>query len=377
MANNDLSGANVNGQEKAKLIDYFLAVVKHSGSDLHLKANSRPRIRIAGEIRTVTGEDLSNEQIEQMAFAIMNPKQKEHYEHEGAVDFAYNIQGGDRFRINVFRQRGLTSLAARRVERKIPTFEDLHLPPQTPKLADYHQGLVLLSGITGSGKSTTIAAMIERINQARACHIVTIEDPIEYVFEDKKAFISQREIGIDVADFHDGLKYLMREDPDVVLIGELRDRETFMAALQASETGHLVFGTIHSSTTAQTIIRLLDLFPVEERGLIRQSLIFDLRAIVTQKLLPSIMDGADRVPAVEIMINNAPIRKLIADAREQEIIDVIKANYDIGMQDFNESLRKLVEDEWIEVEVAYDVSPNPEELKMRLKGITASGGGFH
>lgn len=376
MADNGLVNGNVISDGDEKLLAYFRATIKHGGSDLHLKADSRPRIRIGGQIRIVSGEELTNGEIEAMALAVMDDRLKQQYRQEGAVDFAYDVQGEDRFRVNVFRQRGMTSIAARRVERRIPTFEELHLPPQIPKLSDYHQGLVLLSGITGSGKSTTIAAMIERINTNRPCHIITIEDPIEYIFEDKKAFINQREIGIDVMNFHDALKFLMREDPDVVLIGEMRDRETFAAALQAAETGHLVFGTIHSSTTAQTITRLLDLFPSEERGLIRQSLVFNLRAIITQKLLPSILEGVAQVPAVEIMINNAPIRKLIEDARETDINDVIKGNYDIGMQDFNEALRRMVADEWIESELAYEVSPNPEELKMRLKGITASGGGL-
>jgi len=372
----DLSAHNVQGNGDLKIVNYFRAVIKYEGSDLHLKAGAKPRIRIAGKIRTLAGDELSNEQIEEMIFAIMTPRLRDMYETHGAVDFAFELEGEDRFRINVFRQRSMTSVAARRVTRVIPTFEELNLPPQLPSLADYHQGLVLLSGITGSGKSTTIAAMIERINQNRPCHVVTIEDPIEYLFEDKKAFINQREIGIDVPDFHEGLKYLMREDPDVVLIGEMRDKETFDAALQASETGHLVFGTIHSSTTTGTITRLLDLFPSEERALVRQSLVFNLRAIVSQKLLPSIKTGTDRVPAVEIMISNPSIRKLIEEERESEIIEVIKSNYDIGMQDFTESLRALVEREWIEAEVAYEIAPNPEELKMVLKGIKTTQTGI-
>jgi twitching motility protein PilT len=306
----------------------------------------------------------------------MSPKYKEHFLREGAVDFAYDIVGGDRFRINAFKQKGMTSVAARRVTRKIPSADQLHLPPHMLKLADFSQGLVLLSGITGSGKSTTIASMIEYINQTRPCHIVTVEDPIEYLFEDKKSFINQREVGIDVRNFHEALKYLMREDPDVVLIGEMRDRETFSAALSAAETGHLVFGTVHSSTTSQTISRLLDMFTAEERGLIRQSLVFNLKAIVTQKLLPGIMEGIKLVPAVEIMISNPSVRKLIAEEREREIIDVLKSNYTDGMQDFTEALRQMVEKEWIEVELAYEVAPNPEELKMRLRGISTGRGGI-
>ncbi len=374
MADNDI--AEHNGNVGSKLDSLFKAVIQHGGSDLHLKAGSKPRIRIAGSIRTVSGDQLSNESILEMMHSIMVPKMRDHFEREGAVDFAYDLDGASRFRINVFRQRGSTSVAARLVEATIPTFKALHLPDKLAELSEFHQGLVLLSGITGSGKSTTIAAMLEHINENRACHIVTLEDPIEFMFADKKAFINQREIGIDVNNFADGLKYLMREDPDVVLIGEMRDRETFAAALQAAETGHLVFGTIHSSTTSQTITRLLDLFPQEERGLIRQSLVFNLKAIITQRLMPSIVEGCDRIPAVEILINNPAIRKLIADSRESEILEVIKSNYDIGMQDLNESLRALVESESVEVSTAYEASPNPEELKMILKGISSSRAGI-
>ncbi len=374
--NNVQVGSSDKSPGEMKILSLFKALIKLGGSDLHLKANSKPRVRLGGDIKVVNADPLSNEQIEEMMYAIMQPKSKEHFLREGAVDFAYDIPGGDRFRINVFRQKGLTSVAARRVTRKIPTAEQLHLPPHLLKLSDFHQGLILLSGITGSGKSTTIAALIEHINQTRPCHIVTVEDPIEYLFEDKKAFINQREIGIDVRNFHDALKYLMREDPDVVLIGEMRDRETFSAALAAAETGHLVFGTVHSSTTSQTITRLLDMFSAEERNLIRQSLVFNLKAIITQKLLPSILDGVRLVPAVEIMISNPSVRKLIEESRETEIIDVLKSNYSEGMQDFTESLRQLVDKEWIEVELAYEVAPNPEELKMRLRGISTRGGGI-
>jgi len=359
-----------------KIVSYLRAVIKHSGSDIHFKAGAKPRVRVAGQIRSLSGEPLSNEEIEDLVFAIMPDEAKERYAEKGAVDFAFEIKNEDRFRINVYRQRGQTSIAARRVTRTIPTFEELHLPPSLQKLAEFYQGLILLSGVTGSGKSTTIAAMLEHINRTRAEHIITIEDPIEYLFEDKKSFINQREVGIDVQDFHDALKYLMREDPDVVLIGEIRDGETVSAGLQAAETGHLVFGTIHSSTTAQTITRILDLFPEEERGLVRQSLVFNLRAIVSLKLLPSIKPDCPRVPVAEVLIVNAVIRKLIEEGRDSDITDVIKNSYHEGMQDFNESLRRLVEEEWIDIKLAYEVSPNPDELKMRLKGISTSRTGI-
>jgi len=268
------------------------------------------------------------------------------------------------------------SVAARRVNSEILDFRQLYLPESMYKITEFHQGLVLLAGITGSGKSTTIAAALDYINQTRACHIVTIEDPIEYLFRDKKSLINQREVHVDVANFQAALKYLMRQDPDVVLVGEMRDEETFMAALNAAETGHLVFGTIHASGAAQTIGRVLDLIPEGSRDLVRQTLVFNLQAIICQKLLPSIKPGVQRVPAVEIMFANSTIRKLIDEKRDDEIPKVIRACEAEGMMDMNSCLKRLVEEEFIETDVAYAASPNPQELKMRLKGISSGGGGI-
>ena len=348
-------------------------------SDLHLKADSPPRVRAGGELRTLTGGPLTAEQIRDGIFEMISPRLQQLYEERGAVDFAYDVGppgNADRFRVNAFQQRGKMSVAARRVSRDIRNFEELHLPPAMAKIAELQQGLVLLAGITGSGKSTTIAAMIDYINARWPVHIVTIEDPIEYLFTDKKACINQREIGIDVEDFHAALKYLMREDPDVVLIGEMRDQETFSAALHAAETGHLVFGTIHASSAAQTISRLLDLFPEGSRRLVRQTLEFNLRAIICQKLVRSVRPDVPLVPAVEIMISNAPIRKLIREERDNEIIDVIRASYDAGMIDFTEHLRRLVENGFIDHATAYEAAPNPDELRMALKGIRAASAGI-
>lgn len=357
---------------------YFLAMKKYGASDVHFKADTPVKFRVKGDIRNLDGGALTSEQVDALFFEIMSEKHQSRYLTEGSTDFAYQLPGamGERFRINIFRQRGQTSAACRRVPREILNYEQLHLPPVLSKLAQLHQGLILLAGITGSGKSTTIAAMIDQINATRACHIVTIEDPIEFLYEDKKAFINQREVGIDVADFPKALKYLMREDPDVVLIGELRDNETFEAALNAAETGHLVFGTIHASSGPSTIARLLELFPEEARALIRTSLVFNLQAVICQKLLPTIHPKFPRIPAVEIMICNSTIRKLIEEERDSDIASVIRASHNEGMVDFTESLRKLVEAEFISVKTAYAVAPNPDELKMRLKGISVSSGGI-
>lgn len=363
----------VNKSKSPAINKFFKACSKHEASDLHIKAGSPPKLRLKGELRAMQMPPLSNEEIETMIFEILTPQQQQWYFERGAVDFAHELEDVDRFRVNVFRQRGHTSLAARRVTANIKGYEDLHLPMSIANVAKFQQGLVLLAGITGAGKSTTIAAMIEQINRTESVHIVTIEDPIEYLFIDQKAHINQREIGIDVTDFHAALKYLMREDPDVVLVGEMRDRETFEAAMNAAETGHLVFGTIHASSSAQTITRILDLFPEEARNLIRQSLVFNLRSIICQKLLPCLLDTVSRVPCCEIMIANAPIRKLIQDNRDFEITQVLRTAQAEGMQDYNTALYDLVQKEWIDVKTAYEASLNPDELKMMMKGIRAGG----
>ena len=359
-----------------ELHKYFRAMSKQNASDLHLKAGTPPHIRLRTRLHAAKRDALSGEEIAAMAREILTEEQWAYFEKHGSLDVAEELPGSDRFRINIFRQRGEISLAARRVSRDIPGFEELNLPTQVGRIPELHAGLALLAGITGSGKSTTIAAMLEHINQNRACHIVTIEDPIEYLYVDKKALVNQREVGIDVPDFEFALKHLMREDPDVVLVGEMRDRETFQAALQAAETGHLVFGTIHASGAASTIGRILDLFPPESRNLARQSLAFNLRAVLCQKLLPCLAEGIERVPAVEILLINPSARKMIEEGRDAELEEVILSGEHEGMQDFNKSLLDLIERDYIDPKVAYEVSPKPEELKMRLKGISSSRAGL-
>ncbi|MFP4356150.1 MAG: type IV pilus twitching motility protein PilT [Phycisphaerae bacterium] len=359
-----------------KLEGYFQALTKLGASDLHLKAGRSPHIRLKSVVKPTKSPELSSEEIEAMGMSLLSPKQREYFLTHGSIDIAHQVVGGDRYRINIFRQRGDVSMAARRVTSDIPSFEQLHLPNVLAEVAREHQGLVLLSGPTGSGKSTSIAAMIDHINSTRSCHIVTIEDPIEYLYEDKKALVSQREVGIDVESFEAALKYLLREDPDVVLIGEMRDRDTFEAALQASETGHLVFGTVHASTAPQTIERVLALFPEGSRELVRQSFAFNLKGIICQKLLPSIAEGIDRVPALEIMLMNPSVRQLIEDGRESEILDVVRSNENQGMQTFTKSLLDLIESEMIDPRVGYEVASNPDELKMRLKGISTGHSGL-
>jgi twitching motility protein PilT len=358
---------------------FFKATIRMQVSDLHLKAESPAMVRKDGFLRPLQGGDLSAAEIRKGIFELLSSEQQKIYDEKGAIDFAYDVgpQGdADRFRVNAFQQRGRMSVAARRVNRTILKFDELYLPETMGEIAMMNQGIVLLAGITGSGKSTTIASMIDYVNERRAIHIVTIEDPIEYLFTDKKARINQREVGIDVGDFHLALKYLMREDPDVVLIGEMRDIESFAAAVHAAETGHLVFGTIHASSSAQTISRILDLFPAGERRAMRQALEFNLRAVVCQKLLPCVREGISRVPTVEIMLSNPSIRKLMREERDNEIINVIRASYASGMVDFTEHIRSLVADGYIDHATAYDNAPNADELKMALKGIRAASAGI-
>lgn len=362
--------------KKPEIDKFFDLAIKTESSDIHLKGSAAARIRSGGHLRSTTAEPIPEQKLQEMIFGILSEEQKEYFLEHGALDFAYDMGGSDRFRVNVFRQRGKISLAARRVSSVIPPFDSLHLPPVVQQIAKIHQGLVLVTGVTGCGKSTTIASMLDQINHQRHCHIITIEDPIEFVYQDDKALVNQREVGIDVPSYDAALRSLMREDPDVVLIGEMRDYDTLVAGLRASETGHLVFATLHSTDAYQTITRMLDLTPQIERHMVRQALVGNLRAVISQRLLPTIRKNIPRVPAVEIMIINASARKLIAEEREMDLPIVIKNSYAEGMVDYTESLRQLVEQEYIDLKTAYNYAPNPEELKMSMKGIRTGGAGI-
>jgi twitching motility protein PilT len=355
----------------------FRAVMKHEGSDLHLKAGLPPMMRHRGVIKPFGKAPLSQEDMERLLFPIMTPAQRETLEKTGGSDFAH-IVGQDecRFRVNLFKQRGKLALVARRVNTTVPTFEGLGLPPSIEKLCQYDQGLIILAGVTGSGKSTTIASMLDYINEREAVHILTIEDPIEFTFVDKKAIVNQREVFIDVIDWQTALKHAVREDPDIILVGEMRDRDTFEAAIHAAETGHLVFGTIHASSSASTMSRILDLFPADMHNAIRQALAFNLKAVVCQKLLRSIKPGVQRVPTNEIMIVNPTVRDLIIKGEDKKLPDAIRIGFLEGMLDFTESLRQLVERGDVDKATALEVAPNPEALKMAFKGIKVAAPGI-
>jgi twitching motility protein PilT len=371
------SKAPAEARREPEVNKLFRMVMKHEGSDLHLKVGLPPMMRLRNAIRQMQMEAINAEEMERLLFPIMSPRSRKLLEDTGGADFAHIIGRNEcRFRVNIFRQRGDLSLVARRVNTKVPTFEKLGLPPSIEKLCHYDQGMIILAGVTGSGKSTTIASMLDYINERERVHILTIEDPIEYLFADKKAVINQREVGIDVLDWTIALKHAVREDPDVILVGEMRDRDTFEAGLNAAETGHLVFGTVHASTAPSTVGRILDLFPADMHSAMRQSLAFNLKAIVCQKLLPSIKPGVQRVPTNEIMIMNPTIRELIIKAEDKKLPDAIKIGFLEGMMDFNESLRQLVERGDVDRATALEVAPNPEALKMAFKGIKVAQPGI-
>lgn len=353
----------------------FRMVMKYQASDLHLKVGQPPMMRLRGDIRRTEMRPLTQEDMERLLLPLLNQKQKRILDEEGGVDFSY-VVGADecRFRVSLFKQRGRLSLVSRRVNNVIPSFDKLGLPPVIEKLCNFPEGLVILAGVTGSGKSTTIASMLDYINSKEPLHILTVEDPIEFVFTDRMAYINQREIGLDSRDWHKALKDAVRQDPDVILIGELRDIETFEAAVHAAETGHLVFGTIHASSAATTINRIMDLFPPDKHPAIRQALANNLKAVVAQKLIKGLK--AARVPTNEIMIVNSMIRKLIGESEDSKISDAIRIGFQEGMVDFNENLRQLVERGDVDKATALEFSPNPDQLKMILKGIKVATPGI-
>jgi twitching motility protein PilT len=357
----------------------FRALVKLEGSDLHLKVGLAPYVRVAGSLRPLSREPIDDDEMVRLIFPMMDERNRRIFDEAGGTDFAYSLDVEDktwRFRVNVLQQMGHAGLVARRVNNWIPSFEQLHLPTVLDKLCTHSQGMILLAGITGSGKSTTIASMLDWINHRYRKHILTLEDPIEFTFTEDKCLINQREIGLDVKDFMTGMKHAVREDPDIILVGELRDRETFETAVQAAETGHLVFGTIHANTAPSTIGRILDLFPEEMHGAIRSALEFNMKAIIAQKLLPSIREGVQRVPTVEIMTFTPMIRKLIREAEDHKLPDAVRIGMNEGMQDFTSSLKTLVQDELIDRATAFEWAPNPESLKMALKGIEVKDSGI-
>jgi twitching motility protein PilT len=353
----------------------FRMVMKHEASDLHLKVGQPPMMRLRGDIRRAEMRPLTQEDMERLLLPTLKEKHRRILEEEGGVDFSYVVgQDECRFRVSLFKQRGRLSLVARRVNNFIPSFKDLGLPDSIESLCHFSEGLVIFAGVTGSGKTTSIAAMLDYISSREPLHILTIEDPIEFTYTDKKSYINQREIGLDCMDWHKALKDAVRQDPDVILVGEMRDVFTFEAAIHAAETGHLVFGTIHASTAATTINRILDLFPPDKHLAIRQAMANNLKAVVAQKLLKGLKKP--RVPTNEIMIVSPIVKKLIAEGEDLKLPDAIRMSYQEGMVDFTENLRQLVERGDTDKQTALEFAPDPEKLKMAFKGIKFSTPGI-
>ena len=345
-------------------------MVKQGGSDLHLKVGRPPTIRVAGDLLQLLQQPLKPEELKALAEQIMTPRQvKEFAEHKEA-DFAIGVPGVGRFRTNVFQQRGTLAFVFRSVPYEIKTIDDLRLPKVLEKVATKARGLVLVTGVTGSGKSTALAAMINYINQNRPCNIITIEDPIEFLHRDAQSNISQREVGTDTLSFETALRHVLRQDPDVILIGEIRDKVTLDTAMKAADTGHLVFSTLHTTDATQTINRVISFFPPHEHDAVRNLLSTALEAVISLRLVPT-KDGRNRVPACEVLINTATVRDNIRDAEKAlNIPDLIKGgSVQYGMQSFDQSLMVWYQAGAISYESALFYSSNPSEFALRLSGI--------
>lgn len=344
-------------------------MIDKKASDLHIKANSHPILRISDSLTFL--DDMPRhtaEQVEEIAYSILPSEKWEHFQKENEMDKAYSLASVGRFRLNMFVQRGSVVIVARAISLNVPQFDDLNMPAMVRNLANKTRGLVLITGTTGSGKSTTLASLIGHINKTRSANIITIEDPIEYLHHDNLSVVNQREIGLDTKDFSTALRYLLRQDPDVILIGEIRDASTMEVALSAADTGHLVFSTLHTTDARQTIERVVSFFPLDQSDHIRLNLALNLAGIVSQRLLPR-KNAKGLIPAVEIMVNTERIRKAISENKIYEITQYISEGEVYGMQTFNQSLYKLVKEDHIEQEVALAASSSPDELRMLLKGI--------
>jgi len=350
--------------------------VENGASDVHIKSNKPAFLRLSGRLESVEMDPIAPAEVREFIEQSVPAEFHDIWVKNRQVDYSYNAPGVGRFRVNGFLQRGLPSIVMRHVSDHPPTFSDLNIDGETlAKLCTEKNGIVLLCGATGSGKSSTLAAMVNHINHSYDRHIVTLEDPIEYTYADVKSIINQREIGIDCPSFAQGMRSVLRQDPDVILVGEMRDRDTFETALQASETGHLVFGTLHASNAQQAVQRLFEFFPEERKQSLQRQLAGALRATITQKLLTA-MEGGGRIPVSEVFVLDALGRKTIQDGKFEKLEAVIEASEDNGSKTFNQDLFRLVKGGLISKADAIDNSPNPRQLEMNLKGIFLSSGGI-
>src|SRR5687768_228958 len=360
----------------ATLPDLLKATVDLAGSDLHLTTNTPPQVRVHGHLQRLPGPDMAPSETKQLAYSVLTDAQKKRFEETLELDFSFGIKGLARFRCNMFNQRGAVGAVYRLIPEKIRSFEELSLPAVLATLSERPRGLVLVTGPTGSGKSTTLAAMIDKINKERHDHILTIEDPIEFVHQHQGCLVNQREVHSDTGSFSNALRAALREDPDVVLIGEMRDLETVEAALRIAETGHLTFGTLHTNSASQTINRIIDIFPAHQQSQIRTQLSLVLEGVVCQALLPKI--GGGRTVALEILIPNPAVRNLIRDDKVHQIYSAMQTGQEkLGMQTMNQSLATLYQKKLITLETAMMASSNRDELQdliSRGVGVVARAG---
>jgi twitching motility protein PilT len=348
------------------------AAVQAGASDIHIKVGTPVVFRINRQLIDIEGPIPTEEWVDNVIEHILPKHVHKRFDSDREADFSYFLQGAGRFRTNIFQQRGSMAMAMRYVRSQVPEASQLGLMPITAALADSPRGIILVAGTTGSGKSTTLASMIEHVNGNSRRHIVTLEDPIEYVFEDNQSIIEQREVGLDTPSFASALKAALRQDPDVIMIGEMRDATSFAAAMSAADTGHLVLSTLHTTNSSQSVTRILDYFKAEERDQVRRQLAGTLKAVICQRMVPKIGGGV--VPAQEIMINTGTVRKLIEDNRLDKLAAAIETGGEDGMQDFNQALFKLVQDGQVTKEDALERATNPQALEMNFQGIFLSQG---
>lgn len=356
-------------------LNEILAIgVKARGSDIHIKTGLPPIVRIDGKLHPVPNAPrLTPDVVSGMAAAIMNERQKKQFEDNYEVDLSYGVPGLGRFRVSVFSQRGTVAMVFRAISMGVPSFDALNLPPVMKKIAMEERGLILVTGTTGCGKSTTLAAMVDYINEYRTCNIITIEDPVEYLHRDRKSIISQREVGFDTLSFAGALKGALRQDPDVILVGEMRDHETIETALTAAETGHLVMSTLHTLDAAETVNRIISVFPPYHQRQVRTQLSGVIKAVISQRLVPK-ADGKGRVPAVEIMIGTARIRECIDDELKTKQIPeaIAQGVVAYGMQSFDQSLMQLYSQKLITYEEALRQCSNPDDFALKISGISST-----
>jgi twitching motility protein PilT len=351
-----------------KLHNLLKSMDEIGASDLHIRADCNPILRVNGELKAVKNTELSAEDTRELAYDLFNEKQRKEFDERHEVDLSVSIPGIARFRVNVFQQREKINLAMRLVPARVKTLDELGLPESLKKIASSSRGLILVTGTTGSGKSTTLAAIIDYINKNQSKHIVTVEDPIEYLHKDVKSIISQRELSMDTHSYNDALRNIVRQDPDVILIGEMRDMETMAAALTAAQTGHLVLSTVHTINAIQSVNRIVDIFPPHHQNQIRFQLADSLCAVVSQRLLPK-KDGSGMAPAVEVLVATALIKSLIEESDYAAIGEQMEKGDYYGMQTYNQSLEALVRNDLVEIEEAKKAATNPEDLMLRIRGI--------